>query len=353
MKILITGGCGFVGSNLAIIFKSKYPDYHIIAFDNLKRRGSELNIQRLKERNIEFIHGDIRNPEDFDSIGELNSIIDCSAEPSVLAGLNNTPNQTININLVGTINILNLAIKKKASFLFLSTSRVYPIKFLNEIKYHEDTTRFQISPEQVISGLSPKGISERFPIDGFRSLYGASKLSSEIIIQEYIEFFNLKAVINRCGVIAGPNQMGKVDQGVTVLWVARHFWKKPLGYFGFGGQGKQVRDVIHIEDLVKLIDIQIHNMVEYNSKTFNVGGGNDVSFSLCELTEHCAEVTGNKIKIDSVPETRVADIPIYITDNSLIESTVNWKVERSVKDIVSDIFTWIQKNEKLLKPILN
>src|SRR5690349_19143449 len=116
MKILITGGAGFVGSSLAIALKTNYPDYQVYALDNLKRRGSELNIPRLKKAGVEFVHGDIRNKEDFDSIPAVDTVIEASAEPSVLAGLDGTPDYLINTNLVGTVNCLNYALKHKAGF---------------------------------------------------------------------------------------------------------------------------------------------------------------------------------------------------------------------------------------------
>jgi len=353
MNILITGGCGFVGSNLAIKLKKNYPDYKIIVFDNLKRRGSELNISYLKNLEVDFVHGDIRNEEDFEQLPELDLIIDASAEPSVVAGLSGGQKQLININLIGTLNILNLCLTKKAKFIFLSTSRVYPIKSLNAINVTEGQTRFEIDDNQDLSGISNAGISENFPLQGYRSIYGTSKLASELVIQEYNHFYQLESIINRCGVIAGPRQMGKVDQGVTVLWVARHFWKKELAYYGYGGTGKQVRDVLHIDDLYRLVDHQIHNFNLYDNEIFNVGGGLNSSFSLLELTDICKEITGNSIKIKSVKKDRQADIKLYITDNAKINHLSSWKPQNNVEKTVSDIFIWLKENENQLKTILN
>ena len=353
MNILITGGCGFVGSNIAIQLKKDYPTYKIIVFDNLKRRGSELNINYLKSFDIEFIHGDIRNEEDFEILPDLDLIIDASAEPSVLAGINSGQKQLININLIGTLNILNLCLAKKAKFIFLSTSRVYSIELLNEIKVIEGKTRFEIADDQHLSGISKAGISEVFSTQGYRSFYGSSKLASELMIEEYNHFYQLNSIINRCGVIAGPRQMGKVDQGVTVLWVARHFWKRELAYIGFGGTGKQVRDVLHIDDLYRLIKHQIHHFHLYNAQTYNVGGGINTSFSLLELTNTCRTVTGNSIKINSVNEDRKADIKLYISDNTKINKLANWKPQNNVEKTVEDIFMWLKENETELKTILN
>ena len=350
--LLITGGAGFVGSSLAIQLKKNYPAYRIIAFDNLKRRGSELNLARLKESEVEFIHGDVRNPEDFNGLPATDVIIEASAEPSVLAGVNEPPNYVINTNLFGTVNCLNFAVKNKSAFLFLSTSRVYPIESIEKIRFDEEDTRFTIAPNQVLSGVSEKGISENFALEGYRSIYGATKLCSELLIQEYNQFYGLKTIINRCGVLTGAWQMGKVDQGVIVLWMARHFWKQKLGYFGYGGTGKQVRDILHVNDLCRLIDYQIHNLEKLNNQIFNVGGGRETSISLCELSDLCQNISGNQIFISSVVENRQADIRIYITDNSKVNKITGWKPEITMREILEEIYTWLKENENSLRHIL-
>jgi CDP-paratose 2-epimerase len=353
LKILITGGCGFVGSNLSIFFKQLYPESEIIAFDNLKRRGSELNISRFKAAGVEFIHGDIRNKEDFDGIGKVDFVIDAAAEPSVMAGLDAAPDYVINTNLNGTVNCLNFAVKNNAGFIFLSSSRIYPFVKLDDSNYVEQATRFSYTDAQVISGVSSMGITTEFPLTGPRSFYGATKLASELLIAEYAEFIGLKTVINRCGVITGPWQMGKVDQGVIVLWMARHFWKKNLTYNGYGGKGKQVRDILHVHDLFRLIDYQMLHIDQFSGKTFNVGGGNDCSVSLIELTKICEKLTGNEISITSLPENRKADVRIYTTDNSEISKLTGWKPEYYPEKIMQEIYDWIIANESQLKTILD
>jgi CDP-paratose 2-epimerase len=224
---------------------------------------------------------------------------------------------------------------------------------LEKLEYTESKTRFVLNEKQSQPGSSSSGIAENFSLNGARSLYGSTKLASELMIQEYEAFSGLQAVINRCGVITGPYQMGKVDQGVIVLWMARHFWKKDVKYFGYGGTGKQVRDVLHVRDLFKLVDTQIHNMEKYKGRLYNVGGGNDSSVSLKELTQFCAAITGNTVSEKIVLENRAGDIPVYITDNSLVTGETGWKPGLGVKDILTDIFEWMKQNEKQLKPILD
>ncbi len=352
MKIVITGGAGFVGSSLCISLKQKYPQYKIIAFDNLKRRGSELSLVDFKQNNIEFIHGDIRNSEDLELLQEFDVMIEASAEPSVMAGLDGNPSYVINNNLYGSINCFNTCIKNKANLIFLSTSRVYPINLIENANYIEEDTRFWFSEEQKINGISNKGISENLSLKGSRSFYGTTKLSAELFIQEYCQFYNLKAAITRFGVIAGPRQMGKTDQGIATLWMAKHFWNQSLKYIGYGGKGKQVRDLLHIDDLINLIDIQIHDIEKFNGKIFNAGGGMQCSASLYEMTAYCQKITGNTITIDSDVNNRPADLRIYVTNNAKIESEINWKPTKNIETIFEDIYLWIKENENQLSRIL-
>jgi CDP-paratose 2-epimerase len=352
MTILVTGGAGFIGSSLCIQLKQKYPKYKIIAFDNLKRRGSELNLADFKESDIEFVHGDIRNVEDLSSIEAFDVLVEASAEPSVMSGLNSDPSYVINNNLYGSINCFNACLKHKAKLVFLSTSRVYPIDSIENANYIEEETRYSFTDSQSLAGLSSKGITEEFTLSGARSFYGTTKLSSELFIQEYSAFYNLDSAITRFGVIAGPRQMGKTDQGVVTLWMAKHFWKQSLKYIGYGGLGKQVRDILHVDDLIDLIDIQIHNITKFAGKIYNAGGGKKSSVSLLEMTKICEQISGNKIAIGFEKENRPADLRIYITDNSKIEREIGWSPNKTVSDIFQDIHQWIVKNEKQLENIL-
>ena len=352
MKIVVTGGAGFVGSTLCLQLKNKYPSYDIIAFDNLKRRGSELNLSDFQKKGIPFFHGDIRNNEDLSALGNFDVLIEASAEPSVTAGLDSDPTYVINNNLYGSINCFNACLKNKAKLIFLSTSRVYPIETIEKANYNEESTRFSFDANQTQIGISNNGISEKLSLDGARSFYGTTKLSSEMFIQEYAAFYGLKSAITRFGVIAGPRQMGKTDQGVVTLWMAKHFWNQSLKYIGYGGAGKQVRDLLHVDDVVSLIDLQIHQIEKFQGKIYNVGGGIENSASLLEMTSICEKITGNKIQIASEVETRAADLRIYITDNSLIEKEIGWKPTKKVEEIFTDIFYWIKENETQLESIL-
>jgi CDP-paratose 2-epimerase len=354
MRILITGGAGFVGSGLARHLKETLPDVEIVALDNLRRRGSELNVPILHGLNIDFVHGDIRNRSDLAALtGGFEIVLDCSAEPSVQAGWTGTPDYVVDTNLAGTFNCLNFARERHSKFVLLSTSRVYSIQPLKDINLAEAETRFEILPAQTIPGVTQAGISETFPTDQARSFYGASKLASEQLVQEFGYAYGLDSAIFRCGVIAGPGQFGKSDQGVFTMWVARHYFKRPLCYTGFGGKGKQVRDLLHIQDLCDLAEATIKMNVPYSGEVFNVGGGSERSVSLLELTKLCRKIVGTEVPVSTRPETDGFDVPSYISDCTRFFSRTSWRPQRSVEQIVSDIFDWIRANETVLKPIFS
>jgi len=351
-KILVTGGAGFVGSNICIKLKEQYPNIQITALDNLIRRGSELNLPRFKKYGIDFIRGDVRSRKDL-QLSDIDLTIECSAEPSVMAGVTSSPEYLVDTNLIGALNCFELARRNKSDIVFLSSSRVYPVKALNDLSFKEENSRFSLAEKQSIAGSSSEGITEKFPLDGVRTLYGASKLSAEFMLAEYVNNYGIRGIINRCGLIAGPWQMGKVDQGVITLWMAKHIYKKPLSYIGFGGKGKQVRDMIDVDDLFDLLKIQLSDIEKYSGEVFNVGGGKKNSLSLLELTDLCRQISGNKIDIRKVAEGRPGDVRIYIGDNSKITKLSGWYPKKSAKTTLENIYKWIRENEKQLKPILS
>lgn len=349
MRILITGGAGFVGSTAALFLKNKYPEYRISVFDNLKRRGSELNISDLQKAGIEFIHGDIRANEDFGGLGQFEVLIEASAEPSVLAGLLSDPTYVINNNFNGSINCINQCLKWNARLIFLSTSRIYPVARIENANFNELESRYEFSETQNEVGISKYGISESLDLNGFRSFYGSTKLATEQMIAEYVEYCKLNAVVTRFGVIAGPRQMGKSDQGVVSLWIAKHFWKLPLKYIGYGGTGKQVRDLLHVNDAVELIDQQLHDD-RFLGKVYNVGGGLNNTLSLNEMTSLAQEVTGNSVSIQPDYNNRPGDLKAYVSDIRKIQNEIGWQPSRTVNDIFKDCASWIKNNEQKLKP---
>jgi len=349
---LVSGGAGFVGSNLALAFRREFEGLSVTVLDNLRRRGSELALGRLDSAGIRFHHGDIRNAEDIAEIGAFDLLIECSAEASVHSGYEASPSYLLNTNLVGAIHCLEAARQCSADVIFLSTSRVYPIARLRELPLEIKAERFDIPEGKSGVGWSNQGITESFPLEGARSLYGATKLASELLFTEYNEMYGLRTIVNRCGVLAGPWQMGKVDQGFVALWAARHLFGGELSYMGFGGNGHQVRDVLYVDDLYELLKLQIEQIDRAAKRTFNVGGGRSNSVSLAELTQLCETYTGQGLKIAKDDKTRAADVPWYVTDNSVVSAEFGWQPQYTVESILQEVFSWLTDHRKVLEPIL-
>jgi CDP-paratose 2-epimerase len=352
--MLVTGGAGFIGSSLAIDFKRRYPDDRVVAVDNLRRRGAELNVARLREADVEFRHGDVRAPADLEPFaGHLDVILECSAEPSVLAGRDGQPRYVIDTNLAGCVNCLELARATGAAFVFLSTSRVYPTAMLGRLRVEPRGARFALLDDQDVAGASARGIAEDFPLDGARTLYGATKLASELLIAEYVDMFGLRAVVNRCGVVSGPWQMGHAGQGVFAHSMIAHAYGLPLAHLRYGVVVVQVRDVLHDSDLADLIDRQLQQPDGWTGEPFNAGGGAANSVSLRELTAVCESLTGVRLGISSDPETRPGDVPVYISDNTRIEARFGWRPARGVETIARDVHDWIRAHADSLRTALS
>ncbi|HEX4364138.1 MAG TPA: NAD-dependent epimerase/dehydratase family protein [Solirubrobacteraceae bacterium] len=351
-RVLVTGGAGFIGANLAVALATRHPDDEIVALDNLYRRGSELNLPRLRAAGVTFMHGDVRELEDLLAVGEVDALVECSAEPSVMAGVGGSPSVLVQTNLIGAYHCLELARRRGAQVIFLSTSRVYPVAPQLQIVLDEHDTRFEIAADQALPGVSPAGISEAFPLDGARTLYGATKLAAEHLICEYAETYGVQAVIDRCGVVAGPWQMGKVDQGVFTYWMLAHVLGRPLRYIGFGGSGKQVRDLLHVDDLVDLVEQQLADPGAWAGHTVNVGGGRDVSLSLCETTALCADIAGRRIAVERSSDERPGDVPVYLSDCSRLAGMTAWRPRRSARQVLVDTFEWIVDNEQVVRQAL-
>ncbi len=345
-SVLVTGGAGFVGSNLAIALAAKRSDLRIVALDNLYRKGSELNLDRLAAAGVEFIRGDVRNLADLEYAGKIDALVECSAEPSVMSGVDGDTSYLVETNLTGAYNCLEIARRNECQFIFLSTSRVYPLAGLRELAIEEAVTRFELAAEQPQAGITSRGVTESMPLAGPRTLYGTTKLSAELITAEFGEMFGIPTVINRCGVIAGPWQMGKVDQGVFTHWMLSHINRRPLSYIGYGGTGKQVRDLLHVDDLVDLVETQLLDPEGWDGHTFNVGGGREVSLSLLETTEICERLTGNRLEITPVPEDRAGDVPIYLSDCSALFAHTDWRPRRDGETILRDIHEWIESDRE-------
>tara|TARA_Y100000294_G_scaffold128048_1_gene119720 strand:+ start:3634 stop:4656 length:1023 start_codon:yes stop_codon:yes gene_type:complete len=333
MRILITGGCGFVGTNLGIYLKRK--GYKISSLDNLSRKGSRYNLKLIKQNKIKNYNFDISDSKKIIELPKFDIIIDCCAEAAVEVSKKDL-DKVINTNLIGTLNILKKVKNDKSKIIFLSSSRVYSISSINKL-LKKNTLNKKIKIKKMIN--------EKFDTNSPKSIYGLTKHASEMFIEEFAYAFGIKYLINRCGVISGPLQFGKQDQGFLSLWIWKHLLKNKLNYIGYGGFGHQVRDVLHIYDLCELIEIQIKKINYINNKLFTVGGSIKSNISLKKLTEICEKITKNKIQIKRRPKTSIYDIPYFITDNKKVSKTYNWKPKRNTFDIINDTYNWLSKNK--------
>ena len=342
LRILITGGCGFVGTNLCIFLKDK--NFNIFSLDNLSRKGSNFNLNILKKLKIKNFKYDIADNKKIKLLPKFDIIIDCCAEAAVELSKKDV-RKVIDTNLLGTINILEKIKKEKSKIIFMSTSRVNSINNLNKLVNNRTALKQKI--------FVNKKVNENFNVLKPKSIYGLTKLASEMFIQEFAYAFNIKYLINRCGVISGPMQFGKQDQGFISLWIWRHIQKKKLSYIGFGGYGNQIRDVLHVSDLCELIYLQIMKINKINNMLFTIGGSTKSFVSLIDLTKKCQEITGNILSIGRITKTSIYDIPYFISDNTLVNKTYNWSPKKNINQIISDTFKWLNNNKLILKKYLN
>ena len=338
MNILITGGCGFVGTNLSLYLKSK--KFNVYTLDNLSRKGSKFNYTVLKKKKIKNFRINIANYKKLKGLRKFDLIIDCCAEAAVEVSRKKI-DEVFNTNLIGTFNILKKAKRDKSKIIFLSSSRVNSIKNINKIIGNNSNLKKKLQINKLID--------DKFENSRPKSLYGFTKLASEMLIEEFNYAFGLKYIINRCGVISGPLQFGKQDQGFVSLWVIHHIMKKKLSYIGYGGHGNQVRDVLHIDDLCELIHKQIKIINKIYNKLYTVGGSKISYTSLKNLTKICQNITGNKISIDKKKSTSIYDIPYFITDNRKVSRAYKWRPKKNINKIVYDITTWINNNKNLIQ----
>jgi len=338
MKILITGICGFVGSTLAKAWLESEPGLSIYGIDNFIRPGSELNRIGLQQLGIKLFHGDIRSVSDVDALPAVDWVIDAAGNPSVLASTDGqtSSRQLVEHNLLGTINILEYCKRHGAGLILLSTSRVYSISRLVDLPVEPKGKAFQLKTGQILPlGISSNGITEEFSTAPPVSLYGSTKLASELLALEYGETFDFPVWINRCGVMAGAGQFGKADQGIFSFWINSWLRSRPLTYSSFGGNGYQVRDCLHPRDLIPLLSKQTEAPAKA-ARIVNLGGGIGSSMSLAELSIWCAERFGPRAVAADLQERRF-DITWLVMDSSLARRLWDWQPRTSLPAILNEI----------------
>ncbi len=337
MKILISGVCGFVGSHLARYFLESREGISILGLDNFSRPGSETNRGSLQRLGVQLFHGDIRMASDLEALPAADWVIDAAAQPSVLASRDGktSSRQLLEHNLLGTINLLEYCRSARAGLILLSTSRVYSIPALAQLPLRVVSSAFALDEKQSHPAeVSAAGVGESFSTDAPISLYGATKLASERVAQEYANAFQLPLWINRCGVLAGAGQFGTAEQGIFSYWLHAHYKRSNLKYLGFGGHGFQVRDALHPIDLARLVDIQMRSSGQ--GQVLNVSGGQENSMSLVQLTDWCNQRFGPHQPVADGSE-RPYDVPWLILDSSKALKTITWKPQINLTRILEEI----------------
>lgn len=343
--VLISGICGFAGSILAGELARRGHAVH--GFDNFIRPGSETNRAALKALGIKIVHADLRAASDIDALPAAGWVIDAAANPSVLAGIDGqtSARQLVEHNLAGTLNLLEYCKRHCAGFVLLSTSRVYQIGPLAGLPVVVRADAFRPDDTQALpSGLTASGVGESFSTTAPVSLYGATKLASEVLALEYGGSFGFPVYINRCGVLAGAGQFGRPDQGIFAYWINSHLRRRPLRYIGFDGQGHQVRDCLHPRDLVALLEKQFAApAMPAEERILNVSGGAASALSLRQLTGWCDRRFGPH-KIASDPAPRPFDIPWMVLDSAKAQRLWDWTPTTPAQDILNEIAEHAQRH---------
>ncbi len=351
MKILITGACGFVGSALAECLPQLAEGLGIVGIDNLMRPGAETNRPKLERLGVEFVHGDLRSASDIEGLPKCDWVIDAAANPSVLAGLSGSGSsrRLFEHNLSALGNVLEYCREHKAGLLLLSSSRIYSIPALVDVPLRTENNSYVVDPDAAYPrGLTVNGIGVDFSTAAPVSLYGATKLASEIMALEYGLAFDFPVWITRCGVLAGAGQFGTPAQGIFAYWVNAHLRRRPLRYIGFNGTGHQTRDAFHPRDLAALLLTQIRTTRANGHRVYNAGGGPKNAMSLAQLTAWCdARFGAHPPSVDPAP--RMYDIPWVVMDNTEVAREFNWGIEMPLTKILDGIAEHAAENPKWLE----
>lgn len=345
MKILITGGAGLVGSHAAEYFAKKGDK--VIVLDNLMRSklfgydkdSVEYNWKFLsKFDNVKLVKGDVRVPKDlYRALGSgVDAVIHTAGQPGVPSSIR-APLDDFSINAFGTLNTLECLriVSPKAKFVYCSTNKVYG-ENIDRIPLLEKAHRYVYK--------SIKGINENMLTDlTGHTPYGVSKLTGDLYVQEYAHIYGMSTCVFRMSCIYGIRQFGFEDQGWVAWFVIANLFNKPITIYG---NGKQVRDLLYAQDLVKAYDLFIRGNLK--SGLFNVGGGMENTSSLLEFIADLESITGRKMKV-KFSDWRASDQKVYITDISKISKTLKWHPEINVKSGLSKLIDWVSVNKRFFK----
>lgn len=334
MKLLITGGCGFLGSNLAAHAIKSGMD--VIVFDNLSRFGSTENLKWLQSiGKFAFVHGDIRNKNDVTRLIGTHmpdNIFHLAGQVAMTTSIDN-PQMDFEVNVGGTVNVLEAIriLNPECGVIYSSTNKVYGD--LEQFTYRETETRYECIEK-------PNGFDESVQLS-FHSPYGCSKGAADQYMLDYARIFGLKTAVFRHSSMYGGRQFATYDQG-WVGWFCQKAVEAREGYanpFTISGSGKQVRDVLHADDMISLYFSTLCCLDSIRGRAFNVGGGMANSLSLLELLSHLGRIADAELKFDRLP-VRESDQKVFVADANSISTATGWSPRVSAKDGVQRMFEW-------------
>lgn len=339
MKLLITGGCGFLGSNLAAEALKRGDE--VIIFDNLSRLGSVENQAWLRSQgDYRFVHADIRNQNDITRLikeTKPDTIFHLAGQVAMTTSIAD-PRKDFEINVVGSHNLLEAVreFSPETAVLYSSTNKVYGD--LEQFSYTETETRY-------VCDQHPNGFDEKITLD-FHSPYGCSKGAADQYMLDYARIFGLKTAVFRHSSMYGGRQFATYDQG-WVGWFCQKADEAAKGSkekFTISGNGKQVRDVLHAEDIVSLYFSAVEKMEQVKGNAFNIGGGIKASLSLLELFKLLESITGAQLKYDKLPP-RESDQRVFVADVAKASRLLGWKPKVGSQEGVARMMQWVSRSK--------
>lgn len=337
MKVLINGGCGFLGSNLAA--HGIQNGYDITVFDNLSRFGATANLEWLRSLGeFQFIHGDTRNKNDVETVvkeGQFDAVFHLAGQVAMTTSIAN-PYKDFEINTLGAVNLLD-SIRKYSphtAVFFSSTNKVYGD--LEQYTYEETPTRY-------ICKEFPNGFDESVPLD-FRSPYGCSKGAADQYMLDYHRIFGIKTTVFRHSSMYGSRQFATYDQGWVGWFVEKALEKyqnQASEPFTISGNGKQVRDILHAEDMIRLYYTALDNVDKVCGEAYNIGGTMEQSLSLLELFAMLEDILGIKMEYRELP-VRQSDQKVFVADTTKIEKKIGWSPKVTGRQGVEAMVEWVK-----------
>ena len=340
--VLITGGAGFIGSNLAELLLSD-PDTRVRIFDNFSRKGVIHNIEWLRSlpgsRRLDIVKGDVRDMRAVQQVvADASEIYHFAAQVAVTTSIAD-PVTDFDTNAIGTFHVLEAArlSRRKPFILYTSTNKVYGA--LKRLSVEVEGTHYRAS----VRGF--RGVDESEPLD-FHSPYGCSKGTADQYVHDYARIYDLPTVVFRMSCIAGPRQFGNEDQG----WVAHFLYSvlkgRPINVYG---DGHQVRDILHVHDLLDAMMAARHAIDRARGQVFNLGGGMERAVSVIEMLHTIERKTGRPLRLCH-SRVRPGDQPLYIANTAKLEQFTGWHAHRSIAQVLDAIYQFWLRNHETIAP---